>query len=164
MGAASNERAYLAKAKSWQLGESSTGKERVEVVFEITTPDADLRTITWYGYFSTEKLAARTVESLRICGWEGDDLTEMEGLNKNDVELVVADEEYEGKTYAKVQWVNRPGGMSMSAPLTGDRAKSFAASMRDRIRAMDAAKGKKAPKPAAAPSGNASSFEEDLPF
>lgn len=163
MGDTFNERKVLARAKSWQLGESSNGKERVEVTFTYAAPDAGQQTITWYGYFSTEKVMNRTIESLRTCGWNGDDLATMEGLDANEVELVIADEEYENKVYTKVQWVNRAG--PMSTPLTADKAKSFAASMRDRIRAIDASKGKQAAKSAPpASAGKQEDFESDIPF
>jgi hypothetical protein len=163
-----NRRYYEAKATEWALGESSSGKEQVVVSFHVLTPDAQEQRLTWYGYF-TEKTADRTLESLRHCGWTGDDLTDLTGLDANEVQLVVEDEEYEGKVTAKVQWVNKAGGLALKAPLAPDKAKAFAASMRDRIRAMDAAGGVRkpsaAPKPAslAAPEPPPHS-DADLPF
>lgn len=141
-------RKYVARAEQWGLGETDTGKEQVAVGFQILTQDADIPYITWHGYF-TDKAADRTIESLRICGWEGDDLTNLQGLDKNEVELVIEDEEYDGKVRPKVRWVNRVGGsLALKAPLSGDKLKAFAASMRGQIRAYDAGTGRKAaPKP-----------------
>jgi hypothetical protein len=140
-----NQRYYAARATLWDLGETSTGKEQVAVEFIIMTPDADLRRVTWFGYF-TDDTIDRTIESLRIMGWTGNDLSDLQGLDANEVELVVEDETYEGKTRAKVRWVNRPGGLALKAPLSVDRKKAFAASMRDRIKTFDATAGTPKPK------------------
>lgn len=157
MNGQANKRYYAAKAIEWGLGETSKGTEQVAVRFEILTENAEFNHITWYGYFS-DKTVDRTIESLRICGWEGDDLTNLTGLDKNEVELVIGDEEDEdGNMRARVRWVNRPSGLALKAPLAGDKAKAFAASMRDKIRAIDAANGtpRKSP-PKQAPKGNGS--------
>lgn len=163
---------YTAKAKAWGLGETDKGTEEIAVEFEILTEGAHVERITWHGYFS-DKTWERTVESLRYMGWEGNDLADVQGLDMNEVELVVEDEEYQGKVYAKVRWVNRMGGLAIKAPLTGDKAKAFAASMRDKIKALDAsapkakpAAKKTAPRPVAAPYGNSAPAhtDDDLPF
>lgn len=161
-----NKRVYRAKAKSWGLGETKSGAEQVAVEFSILTEGAAETSLTWHGYFS-EKTFDRTIQSLRYCGWSGDDMTNLEGLDANEVDIVVEDEEYEGKTFAKVQWVNKPGGLQLKAPMAEEKAKAFAASMRDKIRALDAATGTKpngakaTAKPAAA---KAAAATDDLPF
>jgi len=132
-----NTRNLTARAEHWQIGTSGTGKHRVEVLFG--TSEGEL---TWYGYF-TEATMDRTIESLRHCGWEGDDLEHMEGLDANEVVLVVAEEEYEGKWYTKVQWVNRQG--ITSEALGEKELRAFAAEMKSHIRAFDAANGKRQP-------------------
>jgi hypothetical protein len=137
--AGTNRRYYRARAIEAGLGESSTGKEQVAVSFEILTEGVPEKFLTWFGYF-TDATANRTIESLRHCGWKGDDLTDISGLDQ-EVDLVVEEEEYEGKQHTKVQWVNRPGGLTIKTPLSPDKAKAFSASMRDRIRALDTANG-----------------------
>lgn len=145
-----NRRYYRAKPAEWGLGETQGGKEQVVVRFDIITPGVPEHSMTWFGFF-TDATFDRTVESLRHCGWKGDDLSNIEGLDQ-EVELVIEDEKYEEKTRAKVQWVNRIGGLALKAPLDPDKAKGFAASMRDRIRALDAVNGTRAtPRSTAAP-------------
>lgn len=144
------KRTYRAKATLWDLGETSTGKEQVAVEFVIFTEGADIDRITWFGYF-TEDTMERTIESLRIMGWTGNDLSELNGLDANEVDLVIEDETYEGKSRPKVRWVNRVGGLALKAPLSGDKRKAFAASMKDRIKAFDATGGAPKPKPASRP-------------
>lgn len=142
------QRIYRAKAVEWALAETSKGSEQIAVRFEITTPESEFNHITWYGYF-TDKTFERTIESLRFCGWVDYDVSDIKGLDKNEVDLVIEDEENEqGAIHPKVRWVNRAGGLAIKAPLSGEKAKSFAASMRDKIKAMDAAAGTK-PRPLA---------------
>lgn len=132
-----NERKYLARAEQWGLGETSTGKEQVAVSFKILTPDADIKSIAWHGYFTPQALD-RTIESLRICGWEGNDLSDLRGFDKNEVALVIDDEDYNGETRAKVKWINRAGGgLALKTPLSGDKLKAFALSMVGQIRGLD---------------------------
>lgn len=135
---------FRAKAKTWDLGETSTGKEQVAVEFQILTEGAEYSTITWYGYF-TEDTWQRTIESLRYMGWKGENLEDLSGLDANEVELEVGEEEYQGKTQTKVKWVNRAGGLNLKAPLSPERKKSFAAQMSQKIRALDASQGNRKP-------------------
>ena len=157
--AGTNQRYYRAKAKEWTLAESSTDKVMIVVLFDILTEGAAEKSLTWRGFF-TEKTTDRTIESLRFMGFEGDDLSQLEGLDRNEVDLTVEDEEYtdketgEVKHSARVQWVNKPKSLAVKKALEGDSLKSFAAQMKAAFRAADAANGKRtsAPKPAATPS------------
>ncbi len=132
------EGVFRARGVSGGLGLTAGQKEQVVVDFVLLNDDNTEGThIAWYGYF-TEKTMDRTIESLRICGWTGDDLTNLAGIDANEVELVIGQEPYDGKMYTKVRWVNRPGGgVSIKAPLPPDAAKSFAARMRGQILAHD---------------------------
>lgn len=167
-----NKRYVQAKAKSWTLGVSSTGKEQVAVSFVVDADTETERFLAWYGYF-TDATAERTIESLRLMGFEGLDLTKLEGLDKNTVELVLEDEAYEGRVREKVQWINRGGGGALvKTPLVGDKASAFAASMREKFKVYDASNnGKRAAKPAAArpappsgPLGGDPPPTDDIPF
>lgn len=129
---------YRARAVEWALGKTEKGNRQVAVRFE--TFDAEDRPgehITWYGYF-TEKTEERTLESLQHCGWEGDDITDLSGIERNEVQLVVEQEEYEGKRRARVQWVNKPGGggIAIKAPLDEAEKAEFARDVRAKVLAM----------------------------
>lgn len=149
---AGNNRRYIrSKAKEWQLGESETGSPFIMVSFPVKNEDGTERFLAWRGYF-TEKTTERTIESLRFMGFEGDDLTNLVGLDTLEVDLVVEDEEYEGKTYERVQFINKPRGPAVKKPLEGQKLGAFAAQMKAAFRAHDAEQGKRtgaAPKPAA---------------
>ncbi len=96
-------------AKAWsqvKFGKNANNKPFVRVKFEIK----DHGSILWDG-FLTDEAAERTLEQLENCGWNGKKLdSALEGMGTKAVELVVDHEEFEGKTYARVKWVNRPGG------------------------------------------------------
>lgn len=130
---------YRARGTQGMLGETSTGKEQVAVEFELLEEGFVGTRIAWFGYF-TDKTQARTIETLRNCGWQGTDLTNLEGVDANEVSLVIEQEEYEGKWSPRVRWVNIPGsGLALKSPLSADKAKAFAARMRGQIAAIDQA-------------------------
>lgn len=135
---------FAARAKSWMLSETSKGTPQVAVEFALLDPEAEFHTLAWYGFLS-DATFNRTIEALRYCGWQGENLDDLQGLDANEVSLVVDEEEYEGKLQTRVRWVNRAVGLSVKAPITGEKAKAFATQMRDRIRALDAANGTRKP-------------------
>lgn len=107
------EGTFRARAKEWAFGISTKGTPYIAVGFEVIDEGgADGYRITWYGYLS-EKPAKRTMEAMRYCGWDNDDVTAATGLSQLEVELVIKPETYEGKTHSKVQWVNRVGGLGL---------------------------------------------------
>lgn len=168
--AGTNKRYVRSKALEWALGETDGGKPYVGVSFKIKDPlDNEEKFVGWRGWF-TDAAADRTIESLRHLGFEGDDVSNLVGLDKEEVELVVEDEEYtnpetgETKTTARVQFINKPRGPMVKTKLEGDKAKTFAAQMKERFRAVDAAAGKRATtKPAAAAKPAASGPMGDEP-
>lgn len=152
-----NDGKYKAKAAEWGLGETSTGKEQIAITFDLLDPDFAGQRITYFGFFTEESLQY-TIKNMRTCGWEGDDLLELGGLDKNEVILVVENEEYNGKVTPKVKFINALGGLALKTPMTPAKQQSFAAQMRQRIAALDAFErqgsgGKPTPRPSAKPNG-----------
>jgi hypothetical protein len=88
-------------------------------------------TLKWFGQF-TEKTEERTLESLRLLGWDNDDLSNMSGIGTTDVEIVVGEEEYDGRRTLKVQWINAlgGGGAALKAPMDDTAAANFARRMK----------------------------------
>lgn len=136
---------YPARPTRHQWGYTEGGKEQILVDFQITGESEFAGTsISWFGYF-TDKTWERTLEALRYCGWEGDDLAVL-SLDK-DVEIVVEHEtDDNGTVRAKVRWVNRPGGgrIELKKPMSEGQLRNFAASMKNRAKST-----------AARPTGNA---------
>ena len=114
---------YKAVATSFQLGTSANkGSPQVAVMFQVVGGEHDGERVSWMGYFSETKdktgksVATRTIESLQICGWEGDDLSAitLDDL-PSEVEIVVQmkpyngdKEEHQGREFPEVRFVNDP--------------------------------------------------------
>lgn len=158
---------YRARAREWAFGMSKSGTPYIAVAFEILEESADGHRITWYGYLS-EKPSKRTMEAMRYCGWDNDDVTAPTGLNANEVELVIKPETYEGKTHSKVQWVNRVGGLGLKVDEVDEaQRRAIAASMKSAAVASRSGMPQKSAKPApapAAPVGVGPVEGEDVPF
>ncbi len=158
---------YQARAEHWKLGESANGNESVAVDFKFVDPA--LGTILWFGYFS-DKSYERTVESLRHCGWKGNDVLELDtpqaDLNTNEVELVIQHETYEGKTRARVAWVNGLGraGVNVVTPLAVERRAAFQQRMKANILSIEQGKPKVAAAQRQSPAPAGQAGDDDIPF
>jgi len=84
----------------------------------------------------SEKAQDRSLETLiKTLGWNGDDLNELNGgdvLAGKEAWLVLEEEEYEGKPYTKVKWINKIGG-KMSKPLDEAKAKSLSDKLKGKV-------------------------------
>src|SRR5512133_2180052 len=148
---------YRAQSKTAALGKTQGGKEQIAVTFDLL--DLPGQSITWYGYF-TETSEETTFRGPRAAGCVGDDLADLSSLQPGaEVVLVIDHETYEGKTRAKVKFVNSgSGGIPLKSQLAPDAAKSFAARMKGRLLAFDRTAGTPAqPKPAPRHAASASS-------
>jgi len=125
---------YRAQAIDGHLGFTSKGNEQVVVRFEIVDGPQKDQSIQWFGFF-TEACFDRTIQSLRHCGWKGDDVSELTGIDTREVDIVVEHDTYQGKVTPKVRWVNQAGGGVGMSPV---QAADFAASIKARIAGMKA--------------------------
>jgi hypothetical protein len=117
-----------------QLGLSSAGNQQVLVQFEIVEGPAQGRRIAWWGNF-TEKTWERTVESLRYCGFQGDELDTLPSQTLDQVvDVEVEHSEYLGKVSAKVKWVNAPySGIKLTKPMGSQELRNFSALMKAKV-------------------------------
>lgn len=145
---------YRARATEAALGLTRKGGEQVAVALSIIDGECAGESLTWFGFFS-EKTADRTIESLRTLGWVGDDLSDLTGVDSNEVEIVVEHEEYEGRSQVRVKWINRSGAaLGLKERMDPGAAKAFAAQMRGAViaqRAKGGAPPTVAARPATAP-------------
>lgn len=131
---------YIAKIVSYGLQEGKEGgkSDAIIVRFE-TKPDekGEVYNQTWYGYL-TEKAFERTLATLMgpLGMIATPDQVETclerissEGLASNmlntekDIELVIENEEYNGKTRPRVKWINEPGAGNEFKKLAADQVK-----------------------------------------
>ena len=162
-----------AQADSVQFGESKNGKEQIAITFDLLDGENDAptgHTITWFGFF-TEKTEARTVESVGHCGWDmATGPTNAHRVADNVVELVIEDEEYEGKVRTKVQWINRIGAkFAFERPMDQSQKGSLFARIKARAQSKPSAVPAAAPRRPApqrpAVNGEAGGgMDDDIPF
>ena len=128
---------YRARATDADLRVSKNGNEMVVVTFSIPSEETSL---TWFGTFSSTKGSNVALRALRAMGWAGDDITDLAGFTKNEVELDVEMETWEGEARPKVKWVNPVKG-SVGAAMDAGRKASFAERLKGQIAMLDSAEG-----------------------
>jgi hypothetical protein len=116
---------YRARGVSGDYGTANTGTEQVAVLFEL---EGGYRR-TWYGYL-TDNAVERTLKALKACGVTN--LETLEGLDANEVEVVLKTEEYNGKWTQKIAFVNElgSGGVAMKNRMAPEQKRSFAERMK----------------------------------
>lgn len=152
---------YIARAiGAPTFAPAKSGNMQICVPFEVTQGDYAGESQSWIATF-TDNTSERIMESLLHMGWQGDDLSEFDGVTDahamemlpNEVELVCDVEParmVEGKQYEarlRINWVNRAGGgrftFDEETRLTGQSLKSFAAQMRATAKAVRGAGGRR---------------------
>lgn len=99
---------HRAKARAWGFGKTNNGSIQIGIEFDFL--DIPGKTMPYYGSFSGNA-TEHTLKAMRACGWAGEDLTDLTGLDTNEVSLTVDWDEYQGKRTLKVKWVNPAGGI-----------------------------------------------------
>lgn len=102
---------YKAMAVDFDLGvNENTGTDQAAILFSISEGEpCEGETITGYLYF-TEKTSEKSIKILRNMGWAGMDVGAITVADlPNEMELVIAEEEYKGQIHTKVQYINAPG-------------------------------------------------------
>lgn len=103
---------YMARPTNWGADKSENGKDFVWVKLETNTGEF----ITWRGYFTTPGNSEISFKTLVTMGFRSADLSKIEESDAldtmSDVKIVVEHEEYQGKTMAKVKYINDPNWSS----------------------------------------------------
>jgi len=160
------------------LGTSSTGNETVGISLTILEGEAKGSRITWYGFF-TEKTFDRTIEALRHLGWEGNDISDLRGVDRLEAYAVIEHEaDEDGELHAKVRWINSGGGVALKDRMDVGSAKAFAERVKGRVLALSQGQQSQSPanaqrvprpQPRPAPAGpqqpiNTNQDDSDIPF
>jgi hypothetical protein len=129
---------YKARGVEGALGVAKNGTEQIAVLVEVAEGERAGARLTWFGFF-TEKAIDRTFESLRHLGWQGDDITDLSGIDANIVEIIVEHEpdQNSGEMRPKVRWINRSGGggIAMKDRMDPNAAASLAKAIASRVHA-----------------------------
>jgi len=110
MGTIAPEAIYEARCVAIGIETTMKGDDYISADFEVVDGNGEAYTVEWRGWL-TEKTERKTMEALRLLGWQGDDIYNdlaAEGCLRNKVQLDVRHEEYKGKTTARVAFINGP--------------------------------------------------------
>jgi hypothetical protein len=110
------EGTYLATAVSAAnfINAGQKGTPGVEVEFQLDEGPNTGELITWTGWL-TDAARARTSEALAACGYDG---AHDESVRGRKAKLVIRHEEYEGRTRARVAFINDVDRMSGAKPMS----------------------------------------------
>lgn len=109
------EGAYRANVVEADFGTSPKGLKQVGAVFEIRRGPFEGQRLSWWGYLNTRDNAERAVRVMKTCGWDG---RSVDTMRRNEVEIVVRHEVYEGRRRARIAFVNEVRGLSMKQPMS----------------------------------------------
>lgn len=106
---------YIAKIQNYGVSTDKNGSPQILINFGFDV-NGEQTGGTWYGSLTSEKGKEITVDTLIRCGLRGNDVSlvgygpDSNALDMNkELEIVVDEDHYEGKTYKKIKWVNLPG-------------------------------------------------------
>lgn len=152
---------YLARGAKprGELGETAKGSAYVRVVLKITEGDYAGRLLTKDLYF-TDKTWERSIKSLQAMGWKGEDISQVEGIDQNEVSITIEEKPQTDRDGAirtdpqgnaiyrnEVAWINARGVQPMDAA----KKLSFVEEMKAKMRQLAGSEG--APGAKAAPKG-----------
>jgi hypothetical protein len=104
---------YAAKVKDWGVEEVEKlgGAIKAVVVFEFET-ETSVETIKWDGFIQKRDgdINKKTVDTLDLCGLDGDLSELLEGGSGLDTEKELEITVIQEGDYLRVEWVNEPGG------------------------------------------------------
>ena len=126
-------------AGSAQYGTTNNGND--QIILDVDVPDLG-RSLQVFLTF-TDASATYSIEKLRRCGWVGDDVRDLSGIDANEIEVSVSFETYQGKERMKVDIANGGGKFTLEKPMDSSSKDRFAARMKSLAKATAAAPGAK---------------------
>lgn len=103
-------------AGSEQYGESTNGNLELIVDADLEMDDGSVRRVSTPLYLSAAA-APYSIDRLRAAGWEGNDIRDLTGIDKNEVDFEVRHEEYNGEMKTKVQIMSGGGRFQSANPV-----------------------------------------------
>lgn len=110
-------------AGSEQYGTTSNGNDQIVVDVDLT--DIGTRVSTFLVF--TDKAAQFSIDRLRALGWDGNDLTNLTGIDRNEVDVVVKYEMYNNEQKMKVEILTGGGRVSLQNQMDDRGKRAFAA-------------------------------------
>lgn len=114
-----------AVAGSEQYGTTKNGDE--QIVLDVSVPSLN-RSFSTFLYF-TELAQPYAIDRLRACGWTGNDISKLVGIDTNEITIGISYETYQGKERMKVDIATGGGRVKLENQMDEKQKRAFAARM-----------------------------------
>jgi hypothetical protein len=118
---------YKGRCTGGRLGKTKDGAPKLTLDFEFETDHGIIERLSRDNMLSGKSLDY-TIQTLRTCGWQGYDLSNLSGITDNPVRVIVSHREWNGKWYAQIKSV-----FPLNGELDSDEAAQIAADLRAEI-------------------------------
>lgn len=149
-------------AGSEQYGQTSNHNDQIVIDLDLYEIGEKVSTFLVF----SDAAAPYSLQRLRKLGWTGDDLSNLVGIDTNEVPVEVKYEEYNGEMKMKVQIVTG-GTVTLQNQFDDKGRKAFAAKYKALAKSTPvapAAQGQPARRPAVPPPPPATGTDNDIPF
>lgn len=123
---------------SEQYAVSSQGTEQIAIDVDVPSLNRQLTVILHF----SDAAAPYTIEKLRACGWQGDDLSNLAGIESNEIDVAIKYDTWEGKTRMKVDISTGGGRIKLENTMGEQQKRAFAARMKSVIKGEAALSGR----------------------
>lgn len=113
-------------AEAVQYGNTKNGHD--QIVLDLSLTELGERVSTFLVF--SDASAPYSIERLRACGWQGDDLTNLAGIDANEVDVEVKYETWEGELKMRVQILANGGRIVLQQTMNDQAKRAFAAKFR----------------------------------
>jgi hypothetical protein len=115
----------IAGSEQYAINEKN-GNESIAI--DVDVPSLE-RSFTTFLHF-TDAAAPYSIERLRACGWTGDDLAKLDGIDRNEVSVQIKYETFDGKERMKVDISTGGGRVKLENTMNEKQKRAFAARLR----------------------------------
>lgn len=147
-----------AVAGSEQYGSTSNGNDQIVIDLDL----GEEGKVSTFLVFS-DKAAPYSMQRLRACGWQGTDLSDLKGIDANEVDVEVKYEEYNGEEKMKVQ-IYTGNGVVLKDQFDAKGKKAFAAKYAKLAQTTPSVATNAAPPRNASPPPASNVQDDDIPF
>jgi hypothetical protein len=120
-------------AGSEQYGVTKGGHDQIVLDLDIQVSDGEVWRLSTFLVFS-DAAATYSIDRLRACGWTGDDVTNLAGIDRNEVDVEIAYEMYDGKDRLRVQIMTGGGRVTIQNKLDDSKKRAFGARFKNLAR------------------------------
>lgn len=145
---------------SEQYGQTSNGNDQIVLTVDLVDIGEKVSVFLVFSPLS----APYAMEKLRACGWTGNDLTNLAGIDSNEITVTVKYEMHQGQEKMKTD-IFTGGGVVLKDKLDDKGKRAFAARYANLAKATaPVSSGSPPPAKAAAAAGTETTPVDDLPF